>query len=82
MNRLSLINSMANSRHPQGRSKYSVFFKLMELIMATVMRRPCLMEDEGRHFYVKSFSTYEEAQCWIISQKGQYFGPSDYYIAV
>jgi hypothetical protein len=39
------------------------------------------MEDEGRHFYVKSFSTREDAKKWINAQKGEYFTPGDYYIA-
>ena len=48
--------------------------------MFVVMRSPCLMEDEGRHFYIGSFPTLTEAESWIESKKGQYFGPGDYYI--
>lgn len=46
-----------------------------------IMRSPCLMEDEGRHFYVKNFPTRREAREWIEAQKGEYFGPGSYYIA-
>jgi hypothetical protein len=45
-----------------------------------VMRRPVLMEDEGRHFPIKDGLTYEAAEAWIAQQKGEYFGPGDYYI--
>jgi hypothetical protein len=45
-----------------------------------VMRSPCLMEDEGRHFYIKSFTSKMKAKEWIAKQKGQYFSPEDYYI--
>lgn len=45
-----------------------------------VMRKPCLMEDEGRHFYIIGFETKPEAQAWIASQKGEYFSPGSYYI--
>lgn len=46
-----------------------------------VMRRPCLMEDEGRHSVVGQYHTREEAEAWIAAQKGEYFRPGDYYIA-
>jgi hypothetical protein len=39
------------------------------------------MEDEGRTFHVKSFPTMKEAWKWIEAQKGEYFGPGNYYIA-
>ena len=39
------------------------------------------MEDEGRHFHVKTFSTRREATDWIEAQKGEYFSPGNYYIA-
>jgi hypothetical protein len=45
------------------------------------MRKPVLMEDGGRHFYVKSFEDRDEALDWISEQEGRYFGPNDYYIA-
>lgn len=45
-----------------------------------IMRSPCLPEDEGRHFFERR-CTYQEAKAWIAAQKGEYFGPSDYYIA-
>jgi hypothetical protein len=45
-----------------------------------VMRSPCLMEDEDRHEYVKSFTSRTKAQEWVAAQKDEYFGPSDYYI--
>lgn len=45
-----------------------------------IMRHPCLMEDEGRHEFITSFSTREEAEMWIAGQEGKYFTPSDYYI--
>lgn len=45
-----------------------------------VMRKPVLMEDEGREFYINNYETEEEANAWIESQKGKYFRPSDYYV--
>lgn len=54
---------------------------LKKVIMYIVMRSPCLMEDEGRHFFVDVFPTKEEAQAWINNQEGEYFGPGNYYIA-
>jgi hypothetical protein len=50
--------------------------------MWVVMRKPVLMEDAGRHFYVKAFEDRDEAFDWVSEQEGQYFGPSDYYIAL
>lgn len=47
-----------------------------------VMRRPCLMEDEGRTEFIKAFELRGQAQAWIDDQHGQYFPPSDYYILV
>lgn len=46
-----------------------------------VIRAHCLPEDEGRDCYICSFPTKKEAERWIADQKGQYFRPSDYYIA-
>lgn len=46
----------------------------------TIMRSPCLPEDEGRHFFVKT-CTRAEAERWIAEQAGKYFQPGDYYIA-
>lgn len=46
-----------------------------------VMRKPVLMEDEGRHFHIKMYNTRAEAAAWINEQKGEYHPPSDYYIA-
>lgn len=45
-----------------------------------IMRYPVLMEDEGRHEFVKEFTSYTKAKEWIVSQKNQYFTPADYYI--
>lgn len=45
-----------------------------------IMRHPVLMEDEGRHFYIMTCKSEEEAREWIASQKGEYFSPSDYYM--
>ena len=45
-----------------------------------VMRSPVLMEDEGRHFFVRDFETKIEAETWIACQKNEYFKPQDYYI--
>lgn len=45
-----------------------------------VMRQPCLMEDEGRHFVIKIYDTIEEARAWIAAQEGEYFSPGAYYI--
>ena len=49
--------------------------------MFVVMRSPCLMEDEGRHEFIRTYSTRKEAEDWIASQDGEYFGPGSYYIA-
>ena len=48
--------------------------------MFIVMRSPCLIEDEGRHFFIGTFTRVEDAYSWIASQKGSYFGPSNYYV--
>lgn len=45
-----------------------------------IMRYPCLMEDEGRHFYIKGPLPKDEAMEWIKAQKDEYFKPRDYYI--
>ena len=45
-----------------------------------IMRRPVLMEDEGRHFFEKGPISKKEAEKWIEAQKDEYFKPSDYYI--
>jgi len=45
-----------------------------------IMRHPCLPEDEGRQFFVKSFGKREEAEKWVKAQKGNYFRPDYYYI--
>lgn len=45
-----------------------------------VMRYPVIMEDEGRHFYIKGFDTRDEAKAWIAAQANEYFKPGDYYI--
>jgi hypothetical protein len=45
----------------------------------TIMRRPCLPEDEGHHQFIMSCK-FADAEAWISAQKGQYFFPSDYYI--
>ncbi len=47
-----------------------------------VIRRDCLMEDEGRQEFIRSYSSKEEAQDWIKAQKDEYFKPQDYYISV
>jgi hypothetical protein len=49
--------------------------------MCVIMRHPVLMEDEGRHFFIKGPLPVEEAKKWIESQKGEYFSPGDYYIS-
>lgn len=49
----------------------------MEVI---IMRFPVLMEDEGRHFFVKGPIDEDEARKWIANQKDEYFKPGDYYI--
>lgn len=45
-----------------------------------IMRRPVLMEDEGRHFLIKVMDSKHAAEVWIKAQEGEYFKPSDYYI--
>lgn len=47
-----------------------------------IIRRAVLMEDEGRENIVKVCRTRAEAETWIAKQAGEYFGSSDYYIAV
>lgn len=46
-----------------------------------IMRYPVLMEDEGRTFFIDGPMSEEEANDWISKQKGQYFGPGDYFIS-
>lgn len=48
--------------------------------MFIVMRSPCLMEDEGRHFFVSTFTKLDDAYSWIAAQENKYFGPSNYYV--
>jgi hypothetical protein len=45
-----------------------------------IMRYPVLMEDEGRHEFIKGPLDKEEAEQWIRQQEKEYFRPSDYYI--
>jgi len=45
-----------------------------------LVRKPCLMEDEGRNTIVSTFHSQGQAQEWIDSQEGQFFHPSDYKI--
>lgn len=44
------------------------------------MRSPVLMEDEGRDFLIKVYTSRAKAQEWIDAQKDEYFKPRDYYI--
>jgi hypothetical protein len=48
--------------------------------LVIIMRAPCLMEDEGRHFHIDGPLPREEAEKWIAAQKDEYFRPSDYYL--
>ena len=52
----------------------------LEIDLVDIMRHPVLMEDEGRHFLIKSKVERKEAEEWIAKQKGEYFSPGDYYI--
>ena len=52
----------------------------MDKIMFNIMRYPVLMEDEGRHFFIRACETLEEAKKWIKDQEKEYFKPGDYYI--
>jgi hypothetical protein len=45
-----------------------------------IMRSPVLMEDEGRHEFIKICNSREEAEGWIRAQKDEYFKTEDYYI--
>lgn len=45
-----------------------------------VVRFPCLPEDEGRTFLIKTYETREEVEAWIEKQEGEYFSPGDYGI--
>lgn len=47
-----------------------------------VLRRASLMEDEGRDEYINKFETYDLAMGWIQGQRGKYFSPDNYYVAV
>lgn len=47
--------------------------------MIRVVRRPVLMEDEGRYHVAAEFETLEEAEAWIAAQD-EYFKPSDYLV--
>jgi len=46
-----------------------------------VLRTPQLMEDEGRHEFVKAYQTVAEAREWIAVQTG-YFDPGCYIVTV
>jgi hypothetical protein len=48
--------------------------------MVIIMRRPCVMEDAGRHEFIMR-TTRAEAENWIQAQENEYFKPEDYYIA-
>lgn len=52
-----------------------------KVIQVIIMRYPILMEDEGRHFFIKGPLSKEDAKEWIANQKNEYFKPSDYYIS-
>ena len=47
-----------------------------------VMRRPVLMEDEGRHFLEVVRDSRKECEQWIVenTKPGDYFHKGDYYI--
>ena len=45
-----------------------------------IIRKPTLMEDEGRSHLWKVGLTKQEALDWIAAQKDEYFRPSDYMI--
>lgn len=45
-----------------------------------IMRRPCIMEDEGRHEFIDTVLTRADAERWIAAQVNEYFTPQDYYI--
>ena len=47
-----------------------------------IMRRPCMMEDEGRHTFIKTTSTKAAAQKWIDSQVDSNGADSDGHVAV
>ena len=49
--------------------------------MFIVMRKPVLMEDEGRHFFIKEFENREDAEQWIADQEEEFFHSGDYYVA-
>ena len=46
-----------------------------------VIRKPCIPEDEGRYFGIKTYKTHREAWDWIEKQEGKYFGPGNYTVA-
>lgn len=45
-----------------------------------IVRLPCLPEDEGRTFFIKSVASEQEGKDWIAQQEGEYFGPGDYRV--
>lgn len=51
-----------------------------EEVRCVIMRKPVVMEDEGRHFAISFVNSRAAAEAWIAAQKGQYFGPGDYYV--
>jgi len=48
--------------------------------LVIIMRKPCIQEDEGRHFIERQDLTKKEAEKWIADQVGEYFGPQAFYI--
>lgn len=52
----------------------------MKTKLCVIMRRPCLPEDEGRHFFIKGPLPRATAEHWVALQAGEFFRPSDYYI--
>lgn len=53
---------------------------LIEKYHYIIMRRPSTMEDEGRYASVSTWDSLVEAEKWIESQRGDYYGPSTYFI--
>lgn len=52
----------------------------MQKIKYLVIRKPVLLEDEGRQFMIGQHDSRADAQQWIDQQVGKYHPPGDYII--
>lgn len=54
--------------------------KIVKTKIVMIMRHPCLMEDEGRTFFIAGPMPETEAREWIKNQKDEYFKPGNYFL--